>query len=186
MILAVIGLVTLLLALVLGTLVGNTYAFFATQKSELETFASRALLFDQSLAEYGPEAKPIRDEFKKTLTESYELFWKGAELDPSQLKVDVPISPISAGFRADKGARGQDPRADRIGRRRQGQSGLDGADAAVDVAAKREPDRVAAGDHRRRLGGVFVLRVRRAFRHKSDDDRGARRRGRFPSRARSI
>ena len=92
MILAVIGLVTLLLALVLGTLVGNTYAFFATQKSELETFASRALLFDQSLAEYGPEAKPIRDEFKKTLTESYELFWKGAEIDPSQLKVDVPIA----------------------------------------------------------------------------------------------
>jgi hypothetical protein len=31
MILAVIGLLTLLLALVLGTLVGNTYAFFAMQ-----------------------------------------------------------------------------------------------------------------------------------------------------------
>jgi hypothetical protein len=92
MILAVIGLVTLLLALVLGTLVGNTYAFYANQKSELETFASRALLFDQSLAEYGPEAKPIRDEFKTALTESYELFWKGASLDPSLLKVDVPIA----------------------------------------------------------------------------------------------
>ena len=39
MILAVIGLVTLLLALVLGTLVGNTYASFAMQKSELETMA---------------------------------------------------------------------------------------------------------------------------------------------------
>ena len=50
MILAVIGLLTLLLALVLGTLVGNTYAFFAMQKSELETtvhVASRALLVDQ-------------------------------------------------------------------------------------------------------------------------------------------
>jgi heme A synthase len=41
MILAVIGLLTLLLALVLGTLVGNTYASFAMQKSELETMASR-------------------------------------------------------------------------------------------------------------------------------------------------
>jgi hypothetical protein len=41
MILAVIGLVTLLLALVPGTLVGNTYAFFATQKSELETHRER-------------------------------------------------------------------------------------------------------------------------------------------------
>ena len=70
MILAVIGLVTLLLALVLGTLVGNTYAFFATQKAELETFASRALLLDQSLAEYGPETKPLRDGLKEALTES--------------------------------------------------------------------------------------------------------------------
>jgi hypothetical protein len=42
MILAVLGLLTLLLALVLGTLVGNTYAFFATQKSELEIMASGA------------------------------------------------------------------------------------------------------------------------------------------------
>src|SRR5580692_6179736 len=49
MILAVIGLLTLLLALVLGTLVGNTYAFFAMQKSELENIASRALLFVQAL-----------------------------------------------------------------------------------------------------------------------------------------
>jgi hypothetical protein len=92
MILAVIGLVTLLLALVLGTLVGNTYAFFATQKSELETFASRALLFDQALSDFGPEAKTARDALKRGLTESYQLFWNGADLDPAQLKVDVPLN----------------------------------------------------------------------------------------------
>jgi hypothetical protein len=86
MILAVIGLVTLLLALVLGTLVGNTYAFFATQKSELETYASRALLLDRALAHYGPEAKPIRDQLKAAMTESYQLFWKGAVIDPKQLE----------------------------------------------------------------------------------------------------
>jgi hypothetical protein len=51
--------------LVLGTLVGNTYAFFAMQKSELETMASRALLVDQALAEYGPEAKPARSLMKQ-------------------------------------------------------------------------------------------------------------------------
>jgi hypothetical protein len=98
MILAVIGLITLLLALVLGTLVGNTYAFFATQKSELETFASRALLFDQALAEYGPEAKPIRGALKQGLTESYELFWKGAHVDASELKVDVPLGRFGPMF----------------------------------------------------------------------------------------
>ncbi len=92
MILAVIGLVTLLLALVLGTLVGNTYAFFATQISELQTFASRALLFDQALQEYGPEAKPARDQFKQALTESYQVFWRGADLDPTKLKVTGPLA----------------------------------------------------------------------------------------------
>jgi len=92
MILAVIGLVTLLLALVLGTLVGNTYAFFATQRSELETFASRALLVDQALAQYGPEAKPTRDEMKEALTQSYELFWRGGDADPNQLRVEVALA----------------------------------------------------------------------------------------------
>jgi heme A synthase len=92
MILAVIGLLTLLLALVLGTLVGNTYAFFAMQKSELETMASRALLVDQALAEYGPEAKPARSLMKQALTQSYDLFWRGADADPAQLKVEVALN----------------------------------------------------------------------------------------------
>ena len=91
MILAVIGMITLLLALVLGTLVGNTYAFFATQKSELSIMASRALLVDQGLVQYGPEAKPARDLMKEALTQSHDLFWRGADSDPAQLKVDVAL-----------------------------------------------------------------------------------------------
>src|SRR5277367_6953289 len=35
---AIVGLISLLLALVLGTLVGSAYSFYATQKSEIETF----------------------------------------------------------------------------------------------------------------------------------------------------
>jgi hypothetical protein len=92
MILAVIGLVTLLLALVLGTLVGNTYAFFATQKSELETLSSRAILLDRALAQYGPETKPARDRMKAGLTQSFDLFWRGGDADPKQLKVDVALA----------------------------------------------------------------------------------------------
>jgi heme A synthase len=92
MIIAVIGLLTLLLALVLGTLVGNTYAFFAMQKSELETMASRALLVDQALVQAGPEAKPVRDLMKQALTQSYDLFWRGADADPTNLKVDAALN----------------------------------------------------------------------------------------------
>ena len=82
---------TLLLALVLGTLVGNTYAFCAMQKSELETMASRAMLVDQALAQYGPEAQPMRDLMKTALTQSYDLFWRGADADPAQLRADVAL-----------------------------------------------------------------------------------------------
>ena len=39
---AVMGLITLLLALVLGTLVGSAYGFYATQKANVETLAARA------------------------------------------------------------------------------------------------------------------------------------------------
>ena len=91
MILAVIGLISLLLALVLGTLVGNTYSFFTTQKSELEIMASRALLVDQALRQYGPGAKSARDRLKEALVQGYDLFWRGANSDPNQLRVDVAL-----------------------------------------------------------------------------------------------
>jgi hypothetical protein len=92
MILAVIGLLTLLLALVLGTIVGNSYAYFATQKFELEAFASHALLLDQALADYGPDAKPTRDRLKETLTQSYHLFWGADDADPERFGVDVAMA----------------------------------------------------------------------------------------------
>ena len=65
---AVIGLVTLLLALVLGTLVGSAYGFSATQKSEVESLAAREIQLDIALAEYGPDAQPVRDGKKAAIT----------------------------------------------------------------------------------------------------------------------
>ena len=47
------GLVSLLLALVLGTLIGVSFAYFSTQKANLETFSAQIL--DQALKQYGPE-----------------------------------------------------------------------------------------------------------------------------------
>ena len=43
MIAAVVGLVTLLLALVLGNIVGSVHGFYATQKSELDNLATKVL-----------------------------------------------------------------------------------------------------------------------------------------------
>ena len=43
------GLVSLLLALVLGTLIGVSFAYYSTQKSNLETFSAQILRLDQAL-----------------------------------------------------------------------------------------------------------------------------------------
>jgi hypothetical protein len=72
---SIAGLFSLLLALVLGTLVGNAYAFYATQKSEMETMASRIVQLDIALAEYGPETAPIRAGVKQTMQTVRDLVW---------------------------------------------------------------------------------------------------------------
>ena len=173
MILAVIGLLTLLLALVLGTLVGNTYAFFAMQKSELETMASRALLVDQALAEYGPEAKPARNLMKEALTQSYDLFWRGADADPTQLKVEVALDrwePVANALDA------LDPKTpaqkDALAAAKANLAS-DGANPALDVPAAVEPGRLVAGDQRDPLVDVPLLRLWGSLGDQSDNYRCA-------------
>ena len=78
----VTGLLTLLLALVLGTLIGVSFAYFSTQKTELEGFAAQVLRFDQALAQYGPETKPLRDKIKAGIQKGYDTFWGGGDADP--------------------------------------------------------------------------------------------------------
>jgi hypothetical protein len=85
MITAVIGLVTLPLALVPGTLVGSAYGFYANQKSEVEALAAREIQFDTALGQYGPEARPIRDGMKQAMTRAYDTFWRGRDVDQKEL-----------------------------------------------------------------------------------------------------
>jgi hypothetical protein len=90
------GLVSLLLALVLGTLIGVSFAYFSTQKTELETFSAQILRLDQALAQYGPETKPLRDKLKAGIVKGYETFWGGGEVDPSALTVAGPLANAQA------------------------------------------------------------------------------------------
>jgi hypothetical protein len=91
---SVIGLVTLLLALVLGTIVGSAYFFSSTQQSELQTLAAHYLQLDQALAKYGPETKPARDKMKAALTQNYELIWRGGDADPERLTVAAAMAGL--------------------------------------------------------------------------------------------
>jgi hypothetical protein len=66
---AVMGLLSLLLALVLGTLVGSTHGFFATQKADTESLCARALELDLAFRQYGPETQPLQEALRDSMQE---------------------------------------------------------------------------------------------------------------------
>jgi hypothetical protein len=86
------GLVSLLLALVLGTLIGVSWAYFSGQRTNLETFSAQVLQLDQALAQYGPETKPLRDKLKDGIEKAYEAIWQDGNIDPALLTVAVPLA----------------------------------------------------------------------------------------------
>jgi ABC-type multidrug transport system fused ATPase/permease subunit len=69
---AVIGLLSLLLALVLGTLVGSAYGFFATQKGDIELLCARSLELDLAFRQYGPETQPVREALRDSMQEALD------------------------------------------------------------------------------------------------------------------
>ena len=71
----VVGLLTLLLALVLGLLIWTAYGVFNTQQTELETIAARALEFDLEMRQYGPEGDRGREILRRDLVWAHEQFW---------------------------------------------------------------------------------------------------------------
>jgi hypothetical protein len=90
------GLVSLLLALVLGTLIGVSFAYYSGQRTNLENFSAQVLRLDQALAQYGPEAKPMRDKLKEAMENGYEAIWGGGSVDPALLTVGPPLASAQA------------------------------------------------------------------------------------------
>ena len=72
---AMIGLVTLLLALVLGFLVYTAFAVFATQQTEAQSLGPLVVELDLALAQYGPEAAGGRAGLQAALQRSRQRFF---------------------------------------------------------------------------------------------------------------
>ena len=72
---SVVGLVTLLLALVLGLVIWTSFGVFTTQQSEAHTLGTTVLQLDFILERYGPEAAPGRRKLKQAVLVSRERFW---------------------------------------------------------------------------------------------------------------
>jgi Protein of unknown function (DUF4239) len=96
MITAIVGLIFPLLALVLGNLIGSASSFYSTQKSEMNTFAARALQLDLALAEFGPETAHTRTMMKDTLMKVRRMLWWGGEPGgmPPDLSVVEPLKTL--------------------------------------------------------------------------------------------
>ena len=76
---AVVGLMTLLLALVLGLLIWTAYGVYSTQKGSVQTLAITDLKLDEAFQDYGPEAaeghRILREGIKNTIAE----IWKNSD-----------------------------------------------------------------------------------------------------------
>ncbi len=78
---AVVGLVTLLSALVLGLLIWTAYGVYAGQNVAIQTLAAKVLQLDFALADYGPEAKDVRAQLRQGLGKTIDEIWGSNESD---------------------------------------------------------------------------------------------------------
>ena len=71
----VVGLLTLLLALVLGLLIWTAFGVFSTQQRELEQVAAKALEFNLEMRHYGPAGDAAREVLRQDLMSARQQFW---------------------------------------------------------------------------------------------------------------
>jgi hypothetical protein len=74
---SIIGLVTLLLALVLGLLVWTSYGVYTNQNAESQSLGPLILRLDFTLEQYGPEADRGRDLLRGAVVRARDRFWGG-------------------------------------------------------------------------------------------------------------
>jgi len=78
---AVVGLLTLLSALVLGLLIWTAYGTYSGQKAAVQTLAANVLQLDLALEDYGPETAAARAQIKQRVAKTVDEIWGGRESD---------------------------------------------------------------------------------------------------------
>jgi len=72
---AVVGLLTLLSALVTGLLIWTAYGVYSSQNLAVQNFAARVLQEDLALADYGADAAPGRTRLREGLARTIDQIW---------------------------------------------------------------------------------------------------------------
>lgn len=89
---SIIGLITLLVALVLGLLVWTSYNVYMNQNAESQSLGPLILKLDFALDQYGPEAGPGRDLLRAAVMRARDRFWGGRAIGVTpyaQLRADL-------------------------------------------------------------------------------------------------
>ena len=78
---AVVGLLTLLCALVSGLLIWTAYGVYAGQNAAIQNLASKVLQLDLALEDYGPEANAERAALRERVGKTIDQVWGTRESD---------------------------------------------------------------------------------------------------------
>jgi len=86
------GLIGTIAALVLGLLIASAKSSYDTQSSQVQHLTADVVLLDQLLAQYGPEARPIRELMRQALGPLVERVWQ----ETSAAAKNEPFAAIAA------------------------------------------------------------------------------------------
>jgi Protein of unknown function (DUF4239) len=81
-----VGLIATIAALLLGLLIAAAKGSFDTQNTQVKQITADLILLDNILAQYGPEARPIRTQMRGTIGPFADQLWR-----EKQARVAVPF-----------------------------------------------------------------------------------------------
>src|SRR6516165_9043562 len=71
-----VGLIATIAALLLGVLIAAAKTSFDTQSTQITQITADIILLDNLLAEYGPEARPIREQMRSIISPLADRLWR--------------------------------------------------------------------------------------------------------------
>ena len=71
-----VGLIATIAALVLGLLIAAAKGSFDTQTTQIKQITANLILLDNILAQYGPEARPIRQQMRNAVGPFADRLWR--------------------------------------------------------------------------------------------------------------
>jgi hypothetical protein len=86
-----VGLIATMAALVVGLLIASAKGSFDTQSGQIREITADAILLDALLAQYGPEARPIREQIRAVIPAFANRIWREKTSTPSAPFVTNPV-----------------------------------------------------------------------------------------------